>query len=523
METLLKLSTVVRSEISVVLNLTNPLKTPAAFTCLIDGVGLKGASSVTVGPGESLVYSLAYYPLISAALYSGTIKFINEKIGEWWYGLELEAIESPPRALEDMSCALGKYVTQTILLENPLSTDLEFDVLLSNTRDFRIMQADDDSTQPFDLLRTASKINIRARHSENISVIFWPSSVTQDIKTTIEFWNQDMGSILYNVRGTGRLPEVMDETVLYATINSNVSQSLVFINPLVDPITVSVKMFLDGDVSDTSLPRASNPKRRISTKSFAALTLITKKTKHTIAPQSRLEIPFMYHPTSMNNHTSARLVIEMSSQLSWVYPIKGIPEAAMSHSIQIIEARVRETARVEFSVTLDGYCKGDGVNYEDSAIFTLEKRKDSNAVDDIVLECLERQVRGADLTLKFHAKYTPKKTSMTPRHLLISKRTTLSRWRFPLKLIGLPPNPDDTILVDASGVSFNIACPSKTVDQAFTAFLTGGDVGFSVEPGTGVLNCEGDNTFVVGWDKEKIYHGKDVSGTLVIEVSDRLS
>jgi hypothetical protein len=213
-------------------------------------------------------------------------------------------------------------------LENPLSKDVEFDVTLSNNRDYRVLCESDNmnwTALPFDLLRTASKINIKARNSEVVSVIFWPSSLTQENdQTRIEFSDHAMGSIVYSVRGKGRLPELMDEIIICATINSNVSNSLVFVNPLVDPISVTVKLISEVDQSSAvdTAPKQLKQTRRLSTKPFSALTLITNKTKYQIAAQGRLEIPFMYHPTSMISQTNSKLVIEMSNQLKWVFPIK---------------------------------------------------------------------------------------------------------------------------------------------------------------------------------------------------------
>jgi hypothetical protein len=76
-ECAIELSTQVRSEIKVELNLSNPLKKPATFSCHIEGAGLKGASSVTVAPGEILVYSLVYFPLVSTGLHSGSVRQLH--------------------------------------------------------------------------------------------------------------------------------------------------------------------------------------------------------------------------------------------------------------------------------------------------------------------------------------------------------------------------------------------------------------------------------------------------------------
>lgn len=53
-----------------------------------------------------------------AGKFEGTIKFFNEDIGEFWYKLNLVALEPPPISL-DFECELGKSHTRLITLDNP--------------------------------------------------------------------------------------------------------------------------------------------------------------------------------------------------------------------------------------------------------------------------------------------------------------------------------------------------------------------------------------------------------------------
>ena len=107
MQQSLALSTLVRSEIMVELKLKNPLKKPCVFKCEIQGVGLKGDASIAIPPLETGVYKLKYFPIFSAKSF-GSITFKNSEIGEFWYQMELEALEAPPIFLSDMSCPIGR-------------------------------------------------------------------------------------------------------------------------------------------------------------------------------------------------------------------------------------------------------------------------------------------------------------------------------------------------------------------------------------------------------------------------------
>jgi hypothetical protein len=210
-------------------------------------------------------------------------------------------------------------------LENPEDDDVEFEVNLSNTRDFRVIPEQNEANRNdlFDVLQTSSKIAVSARRSAAVSIIFWPSRLGDNEPATIEFLNESMGSTIYNVIGVGLLPEIMEEKHIIAPMNLKVSSSVIFINPLVDPISVTVKLISEQLESslDNPVSKSLNPKRQSSAKSASALSLLNQKSKYQIAPQGRLEIPIMYQPTSMSQ-TRSRLVIELSTQLKWIFPIQ---------------------------------------------------------------------------------------------------------------------------------------------------------------------------------------------------------
>jgi len=52
-------------------------------------------------------YNLIFSPLM-AGEFSGNIGFLNEKVGEFWYDLNLIAEENPTENLEMLECELGK-------------------------------------------------------------------------------------------------------------------------------------------------------------------------------------------------------------------------------------------------------------------------------------------------------------------------------------------------------------------------------------------------------------------------------
>lgn len=61
---------------------------------------------------------MIFSPLV-AGDFQGTIGFLNEKVGEFWYDLNLFAEENPPTSLSLLECELGKVAAHFINLENP--------------------------------------------------------------------------------------------------------------------------------------------------------------------------------------------------------------------------------------------------------------------------------------------------------------------------------------------------------------------------------------------------------------------
>jgi hypothetical protein len=53
-----------------------------------------------------------------AGKYTGTVRFFNEDVGEFWYQLNLTALDPPPIKMEFV-CEFGKSHLQTITIDNP--------------------------------------------------------------------------------------------------------------------------------------------------------------------------------------------------------------------------------------------------------------------------------------------------------------------------------------------------------------------------------------------------------------------
>merc|ERR1712226_544180 len=80
-------------------------------------------------------YEFVFSPLL-AGTSKGSVSFVNEKAGEFWYDLVLIGENPPPTQLEDMKCAVGNKCTQTVTLENPTPDDIVVKGTVSNKNNF---------------------------------------------------------------------------------------------------------------------------------------------------------------------------------------------------------------------------------------------------------------------------------------------------------------------------------------------------------------------------------------------------
>lgn len=120
------------------ISLENPLKEPITFEVFYNGEGLLGDTSFVVEPKRTGVYELIFSPL-KTGKFAGTIGFLNEKVGEFWYDLSLVCDENPIINLELIECELGKVGKQVITLENPTGHEQTIDYRITNTTNFEVI------------------------------------------------------------------------------------------------------------------------------------------------------------------------------------------------------------------------------------------------------------------------------------------------------------------------------------------------------------------------------------------------
>jgi len=77
------------------------------FDVILQGDGLLGEPRFTLEASEQAgTYELFYTPLIAQA-HTGSVVFLNDRVGEFWYRLNLSAAPAEPTRLDLLQCAVG--------------------------------------------------------------------------------------------------------------------------------------------------------------------------------------------------------------------------------------------------------------------------------------------------------------------------------------------------------------------------------------------------------------------------------
>lgn len=225
-------------------------------------------------PKSEATYNLIFSPL-NAGDFVGNIGFLNEKVGEFWYDLELKAEENPVVNLDMLECELGKVALHNIELENPTAKELYLDCRNSNMTNFEI-NPDKIILNPYETL----KMQIR----------YQPTNLDVVESGNIIFENPEVGKWEYNVEGKGLVPTIMEPQPISTAVGSSTSSMLSFKNPFKEPAHVSVHM--EGEDSKI-------------------FSLLLKRNKFNIGPLGILQIPYSFSPDTMTE-SKAVIVVSMS-------------------------------------------------------------------------------------------------------------------------------------------------------------------------------------------------------------------
>ena len=318
----------------------------------------------------------------------------------------------------------------------------------------------------------------------------------------IIFDSPSVGKWEFNVEGKGLVPTMMEPQPISTSVGSNTSSMLSFKNPFKEPATVNVHMEgCEGKI----------------------FSLLLKRNKFNIGPLGILQIPYSFSPETMTE-SKATIVVSMSKQLVWKYPIRGIAESASTTIDYYFRTRSRRPFQETLNITLPGFTYANG---DDTFSYEINVANPSfqSLIDRAVF--IEQKTDRLDepkQPLVFDLRFEPLRPFKTQTEFIIYKSSG-GRWKFNVVFEALEPDVDDIITITSplhktSSVSFKLTNHLKAYAE-FTAFFTAESaVEFVCHPKSGLLEPygkEGTN-FIVSFTPTE--YGKTKVGKLVIQTEE---
>ncbi|KAK2544952.1 Cfap47 [Columba livia] len=96
--------------------ITNPADKILQLSVVLENPSLCGQKALTLGPKETFLYQLKFSPAVVGTS-DGSVMFLSDVIGEFWYALKL-IVETPlPTSLPEIECELGKKICESPALQ----------------------------------------------------------------------------------------------------------------------------------------------------------------------------------------------------------------------------------------------------------------------------------------------------------------------------------------------------------------------------------------------------------------------
>lgn len=301
-QTVVELEANVMDSATLCIPLSNPFPRPIDLIVLKQGPCLGGIDSVLIPPKEKFNYELVFSPK-QIGNFRGSLIFVNEEFGEFWYDIKLVAIDALPVQLEPIESELGKYASQVIKVNNPLDEPVKFRTVISNTNYFGL----EDKKNEY--------IHLEPNEAREVVVVFVPGAIgLSDHYSLLTFINEKIGNLTHELKGIGLAPEIQEIVKITAEVGQGHIVNINFRNTTDSSIYCDLCLLDEKDVAVLTEPD-SNP--------IFNILLSNLKNIH-MNPKSILDIPIFYNPAEMNQY-NLKLVItaRREGQTSWIDPVEA--------------------------------------------------------------------------------------------------------------------------------------------------------------------------------------------------------
>lgn len=476
---------VVRTAAAVEIMLENPSLEQKTFEVEIDGEGLLGDSMFIVPPKSSKVpYELIFSPL-RVGEFKGSISFKSARSGQFWYQINLTALEAPAILIPPMECMMGSSVAVKVNVENPLKEEITF----------AIQTGDNDAFSTEE-----SSINLGPYGQAIFTVVFTPVKMNTKETSAIYLSHPSFGEIRYEVTGVGLMPGNMDPIEMSSTIGVLGSYTVPFQNPFRHPLPIEILL----SSSEGGIGKGDDVD--------AFELLLRKNASLVVASHSTLQIGVSFTPQSLRSYSAVMQVRSNvdGRQLLWCYPLIGVTDAGPPQHLGKLSIPCKTSITKDFDIKLVGLRGSDAENISLNDLI-VEVNSDpsckhiiSRALRVLPMELLRVT---SDPSFEFVARYKirfePLKMFHTVVNLTLSCKG-LGRWKADFDIESTQPKPDDTIRLRAAvgssdSVYFRLNNRFLTFSPFKCFFAPRSSTRFTVTPNSGVLPPYGSegSTFMV--------------------------
>jgi len=382
------------------------------------------------------------------------------------------------------------------------------------------------------------------------SVVYTPSSLGEDETTKFEVTNPDIGDYVYFASGNGELPGVMEEHCPTAVVNDQTSYPFKFKNPFNTVLIVDLILHLEDDKNENGGDGGVDGGGRNATPgspsvdSFASgnsnkeeivgheiFKLLPKKTREIVmGPLTSIQVPISFAPDTIEEkHAQVEVRGELGQRkLTWLYPIRGLAESPAGRSI-VLTTQAKSPLKEDVGLQLYGLDENALAENEEFG-FELEFKNCSEEQRRLLEKTL--RVEGVNMTLShpddflgFRFLFEPLRPFTCNSELVITRKSTGGRWRFPIRVDATDAEPEQEIEIEAaiktiSKVVFKLT--NRTSEPAeFQAFFTVDSANtLGIEPSGGVLSGYGTEGTPLGITYAPQEYGVCEKGRLIIQTSE---
>lgn len=564
-ESIIELETFVLDSSTLCIPLSNPLFHKMDFDVIKQGSFLDGDDQVKVLPNDKINYELHFKPK-RVGTFKGSLIFMNDEIGEFWYDLKLISLDPLPFQFDPIEVQVGKNSIQTIKFSNPLDEKITYRILISNTANFNLDRKQHEN------------IELGPNESVDINIVFTPSTIgLSDHFTLVSIQNEKVGHFTYELKGIGLEPDYQDPINVTCEVGQTQIATINFKN------TTDSAIYCDLILQDENFDVIDSGRDSNDDRQQVINVLLNSLQNLHVPPKGALDIPISFSPDELRQFNynlliTARREARMSwvekdpkrkiEKLKWIYPIKGcsVINAINKTTPFILECLVRKRLEKRMEVVLSGLSKHSahldrvGINlrsitpqkssllkHQYSAIgsylseetplteivqsvndfthsieFTGGIEQNELARNSIAMKLVrvEREKNSDLITLAFDFIFFPSLSFITEAYLQI-ETSFGGIWRYPLRLVSIEPPPDDIITIEAkslnkeSMVGFRLSSKMDT-SLPFKAHFLSGDQVFNITPNYGELLPESEDGTLIKIGFTPPSYGKTYQAQLLI-------